>query len=167
MTGHRVARMAAGIAAIAVAAAGCLPTPATVEARRTADLYTIFVAVAAVVAVIVIGLTLFAIVRYRRRGDDIDALPAQVHGSNRLEAVWTVLPLLTVGALFALTVGVLSASRFASGRAAVGADRGLPSSWRHSVRRETKSSHTWKPPRPTGRRRSQRRVPAIGLTKPA
>jgi len=92
--------------AIALAAAGCLPTPATTEAHRTADLYTVFVAVAAVVAVIVIGLTLYAILRYRARGDD--ALPVQVRGSNRLEAFWTGIPLITVVVLFGLTLIVLN-----------------------------------------------------------
>jgi len=116
VTSPRSRAVPAALAVIAVAAAGCLPAPATVEARRTADLYTIFVAAAAVVAVIVIGLTLFAIVRYRRRGDD--ELPPQVHGSNRLEVAWTAIPLLTIVALFALTLGVLSVFDQAKGAAA-------------------------------------------------
>jgi cytochrome c oxidase subunit 2 len=104
----RARRPAAALAALAasVLAGGCLPTPATVEARRTTELYTTFVAVAAVVAVIVIGLSVFAILRYRARGDD--ELPRQVIGNTRLEAVWTAIPLLTVAALFGLTVLVLN-----------------------------------------------------------
>jgi cytochrome c oxidase subunit II len=93
-------------AIVAVLASGCLPTPATIEAQRTADLYRVFVGVAAVVAVIVIGLTLYAIVRYRAR--DGDPLPAQVRGSTRLEAIWTGIPLVTVAVLFGLTVVVLN-----------------------------------------------------------
>ena len=67
MRGPPAVRVAVAAAALAVVAGGCLPTPATVEARQVADLYAIFVAIAAVVAVIVLGLTLFAILRYRCR----------------------------------------------------------------------------------------------------
>ena len=97
----------AALACLAVIAAACLPAPATIEAQRTLELYTIFVAVAAVVALIVLGLTLFAIVRYRKRSDD-DRLPVQTHGDSRLEAIWTVVPLVTVAVLLVLTVGVLN-----------------------------------------------------------
>lgn len=105
MTARR--RVPPALTVLALLAAACLPAPVTVEARRTAELYTIFVGVAIVVAVVVIGLALFAILRYRRRGDD-DALPPQVHGNNRLEAAWTLVPLVTVGVLLALTVVVLN-----------------------------------------------------------
>ena len=106
MSARRVGAAVTALGASGLVAAGCLPAPATVEGHRTADLYTTFVAVAAVVAVIVIGLSVFAIVRYRARGDDI--LPRQVRGSTRLEALWTGIPLITVAALFGLTVLVLN-----------------------------------------------------------
>ncbi len=106
MRARRPAVTLAVLGALALAANACLPTPATMEGHRTADLYLVFVGVAAVVAVIVIGLTLFAIVRYRDRGGD--ELPAQVRGNNRLELVWTGIPLLTVATLFGLTVLVLN-----------------------------------------------------------
>jgi cytochrome c oxidase subunit 2 len=105
--GRRLAAMIAAVTAVVTLVGGCLPAPATTEAQHTADLYRVFAGVAAVVAVIVIGLTLYAIVRYRARGDD-EALPAQVRGSTRLEAVWTGIPLVTVAVLFALTVVVLN-----------------------------------------------------------
>ena len=106
MRARRPGATLAALGAAALAVAGCLPAPATVEGHRTADLYLTFVAVAAVVALIVIGLTLFAIVRYRARGED--ALPPQVRGNNRLELFWTGIPLVTVAALFGLTVLVLN-----------------------------------------------------------
>jgi cytochrome c oxidase subunit II len=96
------------VTGVSVLAAGCLPAPATTEAQDTANLYRVFVGVAAVVAVIVIGLTVYAMVRYRARGDDPDTLPPQVRGSTRLEAVWTGIPLVTVAVLFGLTVVVLN-----------------------------------------------------------
>lgn len=99
---------AAAGSALSVVAAGCLAEPATLEARRVADLYTVFVAIAGVVAAIVLGLTVFAILRYRRRAGD-DELPRQVHGNLRLELLWTGLPIVTIVALLVLTVLVLNA----------------------------------------------------------
>jgi cytochrome c oxidase subunit 2 len=99
------------IALVAVAAgtllAGCLPAPATAEARRVADLYATFMAIAGVVAVIVLGLTFFAVLRYRRRQGD-DTLPRQVHGNLAYEITWTGLPIVTIIGLLVLTVLVLN-----------------------------------------------------------
>lgn len=86
---------------VPVVVAGCLTTPVTTEGREVARLYGVFIAAAAVVAAIVVGLTTWSILRYRRRRD---VLPAQVHGSLRLEVIWTVLPAVTIAGLFALTV---------------------------------------------------------------
>jgi cytochrome c oxidase subunit II len=99
-------RTAALLAAIAVLLTGCMPEPVTREGRDIAALYQVFLAVAAVVAVIVIGLTLWAIVRYRARPGD-ELLPVQTHGDVRLEAAWTLIPAVTVLGLFVLTFGVL------------------------------------------------------------
>ena len=95
------------LALLGLAAAGCLPAAATAEGREVTRLYTTFVAIAAVVAFIVLGLTIFAIVRYRRRAGD-DTLPRQVHGNLRFEAIWTSLPLVTIVGLLVLTVLVLN-----------------------------------------------------------
>ena len=85
---------------------GCLPAPATQEARAIAELYTIFMAIAAIVAVIVLGLATFAILRYRG-GAATTTLPPQVHGDLRFEAVWTIIPILTIVGLLVLTVVTL------------------------------------------------------------
>jgi cytochrome c oxidase subunit 2 len=97
---------ALGLASVALALGGCLPTPATQEARAIAELYTILMVLAAIVAVIVIGLATFMILRYRKRRDD-DALPPQDHGDLRFEAVWTLIPIVTIVGLLALTVTTL------------------------------------------------------------
>jgi cytochrome c oxidase subunit 2 len=89
---------------VALVAAGCLPRPATTEARSIADLYWIFMAVAAVVAGVVYVLATWAVLRYRRRGD---RPPEQVFGNAGLELAWTAIPALTVLVLFVLTVGAL------------------------------------------------------------
>lgn len=99
---------AVGIAALGVALGGCMPAPATEQARRISDLYGVFLAGGVVVALVVWGLATFAIVRYRRRPGD-DTIPRQVRGSLAIEAVWTGVPLVTVLVLFVLTVLTLNA----------------------------------------------------------
>jgi cytochrome c oxidase subunit II len=99
-------RMMAVLAVLPLAMAGCLPAPATSEAREVAQLYGTFVLIAAMVAIVVLGLAIFAIVRYRA-GPGEDELPPQVHGNLKLEAIWTGIPLLTIVGLLALTVVVL------------------------------------------------------------
>jgi cytochrome c oxidase subunit II len=100
-------RLAARVALLSLLAAACLPAPATSEARDVTSLYTIFLAVAAVVAAIVLGLATWSIIRYRApRGSD--ELPPQVHGSTRLEVLWTAVPALTIVALFGLTLVTLA-----------------------------------------------------------
>jgi cytochrome c oxidase subunit 2 len=53
------------------------------------------------VFVVVAGLLVWSMIRYRRRGDD---LPQQVHGNNKLELTWTLIPLLLVIVLFVVTI---------------------------------------------------------------
>lgn len=104
---RRPAAARAGLLLLAATAlAGCLPAAATAEARRVEQLYATFMGIAAVVALVVLGLTLFAILRYRRRGRD--DLPPQVHGNTRFELVWTAIPIATIVGLLAMTVGVLN-----------------------------------------------------------
>ena len=99
-------RTMAVLAVLALAMAGCLPAPATSEARQVAQLYGTFVLIAVMVAIVVLGLAIFAILRYRAGPGD-DELPPQVHGNLKLEAIWTGIPLLTIVGLLVLTVVVL------------------------------------------------------------
>ena len=92
------------VAVLVLAGCGSL-TPVTEQGRDIQDLYNLLFVVAAVIFVLVEGAIVFAVVRYRRRGD---MLPPQFHGNNLLEVVWTVVPLLIVAALFVLTWGVLA-----------------------------------------------------------
>jgi len=98
-------RRGAALLLLAGSLAGCLPAAATAEARDVAGLYTTFMAVAGVVAAVVVGLTTWAIFRYRGRPDD--PLPVQTRGNTRLEVIWTAIPALTIVGLFAVTVTVL------------------------------------------------------------
>ncbi|MFL5725332.1 MAG: cytochrome c oxidase subunit II [Chloroflexota bacterium] len=94
------------MALLPAVAAGCLPAPATEEAKSVASLYAVFVAIAAVIAVVVFGLATWAILRHRAKPGD--PLPDQTHGSLRLELVWTGIPVLIILGLFAGTLAVLS-----------------------------------------------------------
>jgi cytochrome c oxidase subunit II len=82
-------------------AAACTPTSVTEQGRTIHGLYNFFMWIAAVVFLLVSGLILWSIVRYRRRDDQ---LPEQIHGNNRLELVWTLIPTVLVGVLIAATI---------------------------------------------------------------
>jgi cytochrome c oxidase subunit 2 len=106
---RRKLRWATATAAIVLAAAGCLPQPATAEGRDVASLYTGFVAIAAVIGAIVFGVTTWSVLRYRRRHDEpTTSLPPQTRGNVLLESIWTGLPIVTVLILFAATLVVLN-----------------------------------------------------------
>ena len=103
---RRVA-LSALLVVAAIVVAGCLPAPVTTQGRDVARLYGTFLLIAAIVVVVVLGLAIFAILRYRGSPDD-DELPPQVHGNLRFEAVWTGIPILTIIGLLVLTVVVLN-----------------------------------------------------------
>ncbi|MFV2063242.1 MAG: cytochrome c oxidase subunit II [Chloroflexota bacterium] len=71
----------------------------TTQGNQAASLYLPLFIIATIVFFLVEGLLLFMAWRFRRRssGDD---LPAQTHGNNKLEIVWTVIPAIVVTALF-------------------------------------------------------------------
>ena len=77
------------------------PKPATEQGEDIFRLWQGSVWTAAFVGALVWGLIIFAIIRYRRRGDD---LPPQQHANIPLEILYTVTPLLIVAVLFVFTV---------------------------------------------------------------
>ena len=70
-------------------------------------LYPIIFWIAVAVFVLVEGLLIWIVLRYRHRPTD-DALPTQTHGHNLLEVLWTAIPAIIVTALFVLTVDTLA-----------------------------------------------------------
>ncbi len=93
------------LASIGVASAQIgTPKPITDEARKIEDLWIFTLAIAAVVFVAVEGALVYALIRFRKRNDE---LPAQTHGSTVLEFVWTGIPVLIVIALFTYSFIVL------------------------------------------------------------
>ncbi len=75
------------------------PEAVTQQGAEIRNLYTIVFVIAVVVFFLVEGLILWSVFRYRRRDDDTE-LPAQTHGNNLAEAIWTIGPALTVAFLF-------------------------------------------------------------------
>src|SRR5271167_3629800 len=56
------------------------------------------------------GLMLWVVVRYRSRPEDAHFEPIQIYGSNQIELSWTVIPILLVFMLFLTTARVIFAT---------------------------------------------------------
>lgn len=97
----RAAGRAAAVLALPLLAAACTPTSVTEQGRTIHGLYNFFMWIAAVVFVVVSGLILWSIARYRRRSDE---LPEQIHCNNTLELLWTLIPTVLVVVLIVATV---------------------------------------------------------------
>ena len=78
------------------------PQAVTTQGQAVRNLYTIVFLVAVAIFFVVEGLILWSVIRYHRKPGD-DALPAQIHGNNVAEAVWTIVPTLIVAFLFILS----------------------------------------------------------------
>lgn len=79
----------------------------TTQGSAAASLYPVIFLVAVVIFVLVEGILLLVILRGRNKGKGGE-LPAQTHGNNRLEVIWTVIPLIVVMVLFAASTMVLA-----------------------------------------------------------
>ena len=78
------------------------PEAVTDRAVAIRDLYTIVFLIAVAIFVLVEGLIIWTVLRYRRKPED-DVLPAQTHGNAIAEVVWTVVPTLIVAFLFVIS----------------------------------------------------------------
>lgn len=100
--------MAAATIVCGLLLAACLPEAATSQGREVAWLYNIFMAAAAVVFIVVVGLMAWSVIRYRgAAGRDVPP-PVQVHGHIGLEVVWWAVPTALVAILVLLTATVLA-----------------------------------------------------------
>ncbi|MGH7749420.1 MAG: cytochrome c oxidase subunit II, partial [Candidatus Dormibacteria bacterium] len=70
-------------------------------AQRIQDVYTPVFWAAVALFVFVGGLIIYSALRFRRKSDDEE--PAQVHGNNRLEIAWTIVPFGILFSLFIVT----------------------------------------------------------------
>src|SRR3954447_14228903 len=75
------------------------PAAKSVEGQAIRNLYDIVFGIAVAIFVVVEGLIIWSVVRYRRRPGD-DELPPQTHGNNLAEILWTVIPTAIVIFLF-------------------------------------------------------------------
>jgi cytochrome c oxidase subunit II len=81
-----------------------LASPAAAEK----DIGWFVIAVTMLIFIVVAGIIVYTIARFRRRpGDDLHQEPAQVYGSNQIELAWTVIPILIVFVLIGVTARVV------------------------------------------------------------
>ena len=83
------------------------PTAATSQGAQIRDLYDIVFGFAVVIFLLVEGLILWSVIRYRRKPTDTE-LPAQTHGHNTLEILWTIIPTAIVLILFVFSFNTLN-----------------------------------------------------------
>jgi cytochrome c oxidase subunit 2 len=83
--------------------------PASTPAKTIFGLSMFVLAVTAVIFVVVSGLLVYSIVKFRGRATDSGREPAQVYGSTQIELAWTVIPVLIVAVLFLATARVIHA----------------------------------------------------------
>jgi cytochrome c oxidase subunit II len=81
--------------------------PASTPADAIAGLSVLVLGVTGAIFMVVAGLLVYTLVRFRRTRDD-GPEPAQVYGSNQVELAWTVVPMLIVVVLFLATARVIT-----------------------------------------------------------
>ncbi len=99
----RPARSLAALVAVALLLAGCAamepPAAVTAQGHDTRTLYDFVFIIGVAIFVLVEGLIIYAVLRYRRKPGDTE-LPPQIHGNSVLEVIWTVIPTLLVVVMF-------------------------------------------------------------------
>jgi cytochrome c oxidase subunit 2 len=81
--------------------------PSGPYAQQPHDLIMPVFIIAAIVFVVVQGLIIYSVVKFRQREDDDGSLPVQVHGNTRLEIAWTVVPALILAVIAVPTVAMI------------------------------------------------------------
>lgn len=81
--------------------------PAATPARSAFGLSMLVLSVTLGIFLLVAGLLLYALIRFRHRSTDSDREPPQIYGSNQIELSWTVIPILIVVMLFLSTTRVI------------------------------------------------------------
>src|SRR6201988_1106472 len=82
--------------------------PLSQPAQEIKETSFLVLAICAVIFVVVAGLRVYAIVRFRHRAGDEATEPPQVYGSNQIELAWTVLPILIVFVLILVTTRTIA-----------------------------------------------------------
>jgi cytochrome c oxidase subunit 2 len=96
-----------------IASSGLLLTPTSIfdpaatPARSEFGLSMLVLSVTLAIFLIVAGLLLYVLIRYRYKPEESEREPAQIYGSNQIELSWTVIPILIVVMLFLSTTRVI------------------------------------------------------------
>jgi cytochrome c oxidase subunit 2 len=77
--------------------------PVSTPAFAIREVSYLVLAIVTLIFLVVAGLTVYAIIRYRRRAGDDGSEPPQVYGSTQIELAWTAVPCLIVIILFLTT----------------------------------------------------------------
>jgi len=77
--------------------------PLSQPAQEIKETSFLVLVVCAVIFIVVGGLLVYSIVRFRHRAGDEASEPPQVYGSNQIELAWTVMPILIVFVLILVT----------------------------------------------------------------
>ncbi len=84
---------------------GGVPAPVTTQAHDVLQLWRIVLGAGIVLGILVVGLILWSVVRYRRPRDaEPGDLPKQTAANIPVEVIYTVVPLFIVAVLFGLTL---------------------------------------------------------------
>jgi cytochrome c oxidase subunit 2 len=113
---HKLLRPIPGAIVLALLTAACAPhatqsslKPAGPYAQEIDNLYKPVFWIAATIFVIVEGLLLFIVFRYRRRKRHRREAPSQIHGNQRLEIAWTIVPAIILVGVAIPTVSTIYA----------------------------------------------------------
>jgi cytochrome c oxidase subunit 2 len=108
----RLRRLAPSAGALVLLLAACTQdydynslAPAGPVAEKQADLFFLVFWIATGVFVVVEGLLVFALFRFRRRSSN--ETPKQIHGNTRLEILWTIVPALLLAGVAVPTIGTI------------------------------------------------------------
>src|SRR5690349_17228919 len=82
-------------------------SPESAPAHAISHLAGFVLVITAAIFVVVAGLLVYAVVRFRRRANDDETEPAQVYGSGPVETAWTTVPFLIVVVLTLTTTRVI------------------------------------------------------------
>src|SRR5947208_15854514 len=82
--------------------------PVSTPAHSIFELSMFVLPVTAGIFVVVFGLLVYAVVRFRRRRDDDGSEPPHVYGSYEVELAWPGVRVLVVGALLLATARVIA-----------------------------------------------------------
>src|ERR1700693_294251 len=81
--------------------------PRSTPSKSIYHLSYFVLAITGLIFVVVFGLLIYAVVKFRKRQGDEGREPAQVYGSTQIELAWTVIPILIVLVLFLATARVI------------------------------------------------------------